>query len=48
MATELFRRPCRGDFDNDGNLDLAVTIASAGSTFAFVTILPGNGDGTFA
>jgi hypothetical protein len=36
-----------GDFNNDGNLDLAVTIASAGSTFGFVTILPGNGDGTF-
>ncbi len=36
-----------GDFNNDGNLDLAVTIASAGSNFAFVTILPGNGDGTF-
>jgi hypothetical protein len=36
-----------GDFNNDGKLDLAVTIASAGSTVAFVTILPGNGDGTF-
>jgi hypothetical protein len=36
-----------GDFNNDGKLDLAVTIASPGSTFAFVTILPGNGDGTF-
>ena len=36
-----------GDFNNDGNLDLAVAIANAGSTFGFVTILPGNGDGTF-
>ena len=36
-----------GDFNNDGNLDLAVTIANAGSTFGFVTIFPGNGDGTF-
>jgi hypothetical protein len=36
-----------GDFNHDGKLDLAVTIASAGSAFAFVTILPGNGDGTF-
>jgi len=36
-----------GDFNNDGNLDLAVSIANAGSIFGFVTILPGNGDGTF-
>ena len=36
-----------GDFNNDGYLDLAVTIANAGSIFGFVTILPGNGDGTF-
>ena len=36
-----------GDFNNDGNLDLAVSTASPGSNFAFVTILPGNGDGTF-
>ncbi|MGA9643472.1 MAG: FG-GAP-like repeat-containing protein [Terriglobales bacterium] len=36
-----------GDFNNDGNLDLAVSTASAGSSFAFVTIFPGNGDGTF-
>jgi hypothetical protein len=32
-----------GDFDGDGNLDLAV--ANADSTD--VSILPGNGDGTF-
>ena len=31
----------------DGKLDLAVSIANAGSIFGFVTILPGNGDGTF-
>ncbi len=36
-----------GDFNNDGNLDLAVSIASAGSTFGFVTIFPGLGNGTF-
>jgi hypothetical protein len=36
-----------GDFNNDGNLDLAVSTASAGSSFAFITIFPGNGDGTF-
>ena len=36
-----------GDFNNDGNLDLAVSTASAGSSFGFVTIFPGNGDGTF-
>jgi hypothetical protein len=36
-----------GDFNNDGNLDLAVSTASAGSIFAFITIFPGNGDGTF-
>jgi hypothetical protein len=36
-----------GDFNNDGNLDMAVSTASAGSSFAFVTIFPGNGDGTF-
>jgi hypothetical protein len=36
-----------GDFNNDGKMDLGVSTASAGSTFAFVTILPGNGDGTF-
>ena len=36
-----------GDFNNDGHLDMAVCTASAGSSFAFVTIFPGNGDGTF-
>jgi hypothetical protein len=36
-----------GDFNNDGNLDLAVSIASAGSAFGFVTIFPGLGNGTF-
>jgi hypothetical protein len=36
-----------GDFNNDGNLDLAVSIASAGSSFGFVTIFPGLGNGTF-
>jgi hypothetical protein len=36
-----------GDFNNDGNLDMAVSTASAGSSFAFVTIFPGNGDGAF-
>jgi hypothetical protein len=36
-----------GDFNNDGNLDLAVSIASSGSAFGFVTILPGLGNGTF-
>jgi hypothetical protein len=36
-----------GDFNNDGNLDMAVSIASAGSAFGFVTILPGLGNGTF-
>jgi hypothetical protein len=37
-----------GDFNNDGNLDIAVTTASAGSAFGFVTVMPGRGDGTFA
>jgi hypothetical protein len=36
-----------GDFNNDGNLDMAVSIASAGSAFGFVTIFPGLGNGTF-
>ena len=36
-----------GDFNNDGHLDMAVSTASAGSIFAFITIFPGNGDGTF-
>jgi hypothetical protein len=36
-----------GDFNNDGNLDLAVSIANAGSAFGFVTIFPGLGNGTF-
>jgi hypothetical protein len=36
-----------GDFNNDGILDLAVTIANAGSSFAYVEIMPGVGDGTF-
>ncbi len=36
-----------GDFNNDGHLDIAVSTASAGSSFAFITIFPGNGDGTF-
>src|SRR5277367_149377 len=36
-----------GDFNSDGNLDLAVTIANAGSNFAYVEVMPGNGDGTF-
>jgi len=36
-----------GDFNNDGHLDMAVSTASAGSSFAFITIFPGNGDGTF-
>jgi hypothetical protein len=36
-----------GDFNNDGNLDLAVSIASADSAFGFVIILPGLGNGTF-
>jgi hypothetical protein len=36
-----------GDFNNDGNLDLAVSIANAGSAFGFVTIFPGLGNGSF-
>jgi hypothetical protein len=36
-----------GDFNHDGNLDLAVTIGNSANKFAFVTILPGKGDGTF-
>jgi hypothetical protein len=36
-----------GDFNNDGNLDLAVSTASAGSIFGFVTIFAGLGNGTF-
>ena len=36
-----------GDFNNDGHLDMAVSTASAGSSFGFITIFPGNGDGTF-
>jgi hypothetical protein len=36
-----------GDFNNDGHLDMAVSTASGGSIFGFVTIFPGNGDGTF-
>jgi FG-GAP-like repeat/Abnormal spindle-like microcephaly-assoc'd, ASPM-SPD-2-Hydin len=36
-----------GDFNNDGNLDMAVSIASADSAFGFVTIFPGLGNGTF-
>jgi hypothetical protein len=36
-----------GDFNNDGNLDMAVSTASAGSGFGFVTIFPGLGNGTF-
>jgi FG-GAP-like repeat/Abnormal spindle-like microcephaly-assoc'd, ASPM-SPD-2-Hydin len=36
-----------GDFNNDGNLDLVVSIANGGSAFGFVTIFPGLGNGTF-
>jgi hypothetical protein len=35
-----------GDFNNDGKLDLAVSIVNPG-TFGFVTLMLGNGDGTF-
>ena len=35
-----------GDFNNDGKLDLAVTIDNAGN-LSYITIMPGNGDGTF-
>jgi hypothetical protein len=35
-----------GDFNNDGKIDLAVGINGGGS-FGFVTLMPGNGDGTF-
>src|SRR5579862_956695 len=35
-----------GDFNNDGKIDLAVGINGGGS-FGFITLLPGNGDGTF-
>ena len=34
---------CVGDINQDGHLDLAVASDNAGS----VSILPGNGDGTF-
>jgi hypothetical protein len=35
-----------GDFNNDGNVDLAFTVVNGGNP-GFVTVMPGNGDGTF-
>ena len=35
-----------GDFNNDGSVDLAVTIVNPGNP-GFVTLMPGQGDGTF-
>ena len=35
-----------GDFNNDGKLDLAVAVNPGGS-FGFITLMPGQGDGTF-
>lgn len=35
-----------GDFNNDGNLDVALTIVNPGNP-GLITIVPGNGDGTF-
>jgi FG-GAP-like repeat/Abnormal spindle-like microcephaly-assoc'd, ASPM-SPD-2-Hydin len=35
-----------GDFNNDDKLDLAITIANAGNP-SYITIMPGNGDGSF-
>ena len=36
-----------GDFNGDGKADLAV-LSYDGSTTSYITVLPGNGDGTFA
>ena len=36
-----------GDFNNDGNLDVALSIVNSG-TLGYVTMMPGNGDGTFS
>jgi len=36
-----------GDFNNDGKLDVALSIVNSG-TLGFVTLMPGNGDGTFS
>ena len=35
-----------GDFNNDGKVDLAVAIVNAGNP-GFISVIPGNGDGTF-
>lgn len=36
-----------GDFNNDGNVDLAFSVLNPGPPDGFVTLMPGNGDGTF-
>jgi PKD repeat protein len=36
-----------GDFNNDGRIDMAVTSFDRAFTIAEVSVLPGNGDGTF-
>jgi hypothetical protein len=35
-----------GDFNNDGKVDLALAIVNAGNP-GFISVIPGNGDGTF-
>jgi hypothetical protein len=37
-----------GDFNNDGNLDVATIISDSQTNTSFISVLPGKGDGTFS
>jgi len=46
-GVQLYPKMIGGDFNGDGRADLAVLSYNGNST-SYITVLPGNGDGTFA